>query len=139
MADKNMRPLALLFAVLTIVIGIVLIVAPDRMIALGPYAITPAGLYTIGALRVGMGLVLMAVATTSRAPRALRVLGVVLVVVGVMTPLVGVERVRGIADWGMAQGPALRWGVAAVLLGIGGFIALAVAGNRRPADGERVR
>lgn len=129
-----MRPLALLFAILTIVIGIVIIVAPDRMMALVPYAITPAGLYAIGALRVGMGLVLMAVATTSRAPRTLRALGVVLVVAGVMTPLVGVERVRGIADWGMAQGPALRWSVAAVLVGIGSFIALAVTGKRHPAQ-----
>lgn len=128
-----MRWLALLFALLTIVIGIVLVIAPDRMIALGPYAITRAGLYTIGALRVGMGLVLMAVATTSRAPRALRVLGVVLVVGGVLTPLAGVERVRGIADWGMTQGPALRWGIAALMLGIGSFIAFAVAGSRRPA------
>lgn len=128
-----MRPLALLFALVIIVIGIVLVVAPDRMMGIRPYVITTAGLYAIGALRVGMGLALMAVATTSRAPRALLVLGVVLVVAGVMTPLVGVERSGDVADWAMTQGPVLRWGVAAVLLGVGSFIVFAVAGNRRPA------
>lgn len=128
-----MRPLALLFALLLIIIGIVVVVAPDRMMMVRPYVITSAGLYAIGALRVGMGLVLMAVATTSRAPRAMRVLGGVLVVAGVMTPLAGVERVGHVADWALAQGPGLRWGVAAILLGIGSFIVFAMTGGRRPA------
>ncbi len=128
-----MRPLALLVALIMIVIGAVLVVAPENMMVVRPYVMTSAGLWAIGALRVGMGLVLMAVATTSRAPGAMRVLGIVLVVAGVMTPLIGVERVEHIADWGLAQGPGLWWGVAAILMGIGSFIAFAVAGSRRPA------
>lgn len=128
-----MRPLALLFALVIIVIGIVLVVAPDRMLVVMPYAITTTGLYAIGALRVGMGLVLMAVAPTSRSSRALRVLGTVLVVAGLMTPLVGVERTGDVVNWGMTQGPGLRWGVAAILLGVGTFIVFAVTGSRRSA------
>lgn len=131
-----MKPLALLVALLFIIIGAVLVVAPDRMLLVRPYVLTPIGLYAIGALRVGMGLVLMAVATASRAPRALRALGVVLVVAGLMTPLLGIERTGHIADWGMAQGRGLRWGVAAMLLGIGSFIAMAVSGGRRTARSD---
>ncbi|TAK15001.1 MAG: hypothetical protein EPO35_08630 [Acidobacteria bacterium] len=131
-----MKPLALLFAFLIIAIGAVLVVAPDRVMMARPYLLTPIGLYGIGALRVGMGLVLIAVATASRTPRALRVLGVVLVVAGLMTPVVGVERTEHIADWAMAQGSRLRWGVAAMLMGLGSFIVFAVAGGRRAARSD---
>ena len=37
-----------------------------------------------------------------------------MVVAGVMTPVVGVERAGDVADWAMTQGPGLRWGVAAI-------------------------
>ena len=37
------------------------VVAPDSLIAIGRYVITPAGLYAIGALRVAIGLVLILV------------------------------------------------------------------------------
>lgn len=129
-----MRLLALLVGLLIVVIALVLAVAPDRVMTTAPYVITPMGLVAMGALRIGMGLVLMLVAPTSRAPRTLRVIGAVVVVAGLMTPLVGVDRMRGIADWGAAQGPALLRGIAAVMLAIGGFIVFAVAARRRRAS-----
>ena len=128
-----MRPLALLVALFIMVIGIVGIVAPDRLMATGRYVITPAGLYAIAALRVGMGLVLMLVAPISRTPKTLRALGAVVLVAGLVTPLFGVDRARAIADWGATQGTALLRGAAGLMLAIGSFIAFAVAAGRRPA------
>ena len=128
-----MRFFALLVALLVMLIGIVGMVAPDRLIMAGRYVMTPVGLYVIAALRVGMGLVLILVAPTSRAPKALRAIGVVVLVAGLATPLFGVERARGVADWAAAQGPAFLRVIAAILVALGSFIAFAVAAGRRPA------
>jgi hypothetical protein len=128
-----MRSLALLVALLIMVIGIVGVVAPDRVMTAGRYVMTPVGLYAIAALRVGMGLVLMLVAPISRAPRTLRALGAIVLVAGLATPLFGVDRARAVADWAATQGTALLRGAAGLILAIGGFIAFAVAAGRRPA------
>ena len=52
----------------------------------------------------------------SHAPKTLRILGVVTVVAGIITPLVGVDRAHAIGGWwadrgqrSCARGPGLRW------------------------------
>lgn len=128
-----MRFFALLVALLVMLIGIVGVVAPDRLITVGRFVLTPFGLYAIAALRIGMGLVLILVASTSRAPKALRAIGAVVVVAGLATPLFGVERARGVADWAAAQGPPFLRTIAGLLFALGSFIAFAVSAGRRPA------
>ncbi len=132
----HVKRLALLFGLLMMVIGLVLVVAADRLIAVvpdvAPYVLTPALLYAIGALRVGMGLVLFLVARRSRAPRALRAIGVVVLVAGLATPVFGVERSRAVADWA-ARDATIPRAVGVLLLAFGGFIAFAVSERRRPA------
>jgi hypothetical protein len=126
-----MRLLASLVALVIIVIGIVGLVAPDRLMTAAQYVLTPVGLYAIAALRMGMGLVLVLVAPTSRAPKTLRALGTIVLVAGLATPLFGVERARGVAEWAAAHGPALLRSVAVVMLAIGSAIACAVGVGRR--------
>lgn len=128
-----MRVLALLVALLVIIIGIVGVVAPDRLIMAGRYVMTPVGLYAIAALRVGMGLVLILMAPTSRLPKTVRAIGAVVLVAGLATPLFGVERSRAVADWAAAQGPAFLRVIAGILFALGGFIAFAVGAGRRRA------
>ena len=77
-----MRFFALLVALLVMLIGIVGVVAPDRLITVGRFVLTPFGLYAIAAFRIGMGFVLILVAPTSRAPKALRAIGTVVLVAG---------------------------------------------------------
>jgi hypothetical protein len=127
-----MRIAALLVALFAIVGGVVRIVTPDSLMTIGRYVATPVGLYVIAAIRVAIGLVLMLVAPTSRVPRTLRVVGAVVLVAGLATPLFGVERTRAILDWESTQGTALTRVVAGLVLAIGGFIAFAVATGRRP-------
>lgn len=128
-----MKFFALLVALLVMLIGIVGVVAPDRLIMAGRFVLTPLGLYAIAALRIGMGLVLILVAPTSRAPKVLRAIGAVVVVAGLATPLFGVERARGVADWAEAQGSSFLRGIAGLLFALGSFIAFAVGAGRRPA------
>ena len=127
-----MRIAALLVALFAIVIGVVGILTPDTLMTIGRYVVTPVGLYAIAAIRVAIGVVLMLVAPTSRAPRTLRVVGAIVLVAGLATPLFGVERTRAILDWESTQGTALIRVVAGLVLAIGGFIAFAVATGRGP-------
>jgi hypothetical protein len=129
-----MRIAALLAALIAIGGGGVGIVAPDHLLAIGRCVATPVGLYAVAALRVAIGLLLMSVAPLSRVPRTLRVVGAIVFVAGLATPLFGVERTRAILDWESTQGTALIRVMAGLVLAIGGFIAFAVATGRRPKN-----
>jgi hypothetical protein len=111
------------------------IVAPDRLMSVARYVVTPVGLYAIAALRVGIGVVLMLVAPISRAPKTLRVFGAFVLIAGLATPLFGVERARAIVDWEATQGTALVRIGAGLALVIGGLIAFAVTADRREQPG----
>jgi hypothetical protein len=126
-----MRVLGLLVAVFIMLVGVAGVFAPDSLMTLGRYAVTPSGLYVTAALRVSIGLVLILVAPISRAPRTLRVLGVVVIVGGFATLLIGADRARAILDWQSSQGGMLIRVGAGLPLALGGFIAFAVGAGRR--------
>jgi len=128
-----MKWLALFIAVVMMIAGLVGILAPDRLLALRQYVVTPVGLWVIAALRVGIGFVLIQVARISRAPGILRALGVVVIVAGFATPLFGVERSRAVLDWAATQGRAVMLVEGCVAVALGGFLAFAVAAGERPA------
>ena len=126
-----MRIAALLFAVVTIVVGIVGIVSPDSLTTVRrQYFATPVRLYAAGAVRVAMGLVLILVAPASRAPRTMRALGAVVCMQGLAAMLLGPERARAILEWETMHTALLRAG-AVVALATGCFIAFAVTPGRR--------
>jgi len=80
----------------------------------------------VGALRVGIGIVLMLVAPVSRVPKTLRTLGAIVLVAGLATPIFGVDRARAVLDWEATQGTALiRLGAVLAVLA-GAFVAFAV-------------
>lgn len=131
-----MKNLAFVAGLLILAIGAVGIVDPSAMVWLVPYAVTSGMFYVFGAIRVALGLVLVSVASASRSPRALRVVGYVILVAGVatvLTGLVAIERARAIIDWWMQEGSVLVRCTAAGVAALGGFIAYACAPGRRAA------
>jgi hypothetical protein len=81
------------------------------------------------AVRVAIGVLLIMAAPRSRAPRTLQTAGAVLLLVGLATPLFGVERTRAVLDWEAARGPSLiRFG-GTIAVVLGGLLAVAL----RPA------
>ena len=126
-----MRYPALLVAMFIALVGVIGVFAPDRLVAIGRYVATPAGLYAIAAVRVAVAVVLIMVAPRSRAPRLLRTVGAVVLLAGLMTPLFGVERTRAVLEWESTQGTALIRGGALLALVLGGFLAFAVTPVRR--------
>ena len=132
-----MRIAALLAAVFTIAVGIVGIVSPDLLTAVRQqYFATPVGLYSAGALRVAMALVVILVASTSRAPKTLRALGAVMCLQALTATLAGPERARAILQWEVMQGTAVLRVGAAGAIAAGGFVAFAVTGRRPSARSE---
>jgi len=124
------RSAALLVAVFTIIVGIVGLIYPDSVTTVRRlYFSTPVGLYTAGAVRVAMGLVVILSAPASRAPKTLRALGAVMCMQALAATLLGPDRARAVLEWETMQGTALLRVGAAVALGVGCFLAFAVSGH----------
>jgi len=125
--------LVMIIGLLIAAMGILGIAAPSVPLQVAQSLLTPSALYIVAAVRVCFGLLLVWVAPGSRAPIALRVLGVLIVIAGVITPFFGVERSRAVVDWWSSQGAAfMRVGMGfAVVFGLA--IVYAVAPRRRAA------
>ena len=123
-----MTIVAAILSLLIAAVGVLGIVAPERLVAFGRAIQTPAGLYAAGAFRVVLGIALFLAAPDSRAPDVIRVFGVIIIVGGVATPLVGLERSRKILDWWTQKGSWFIRLWSLVALGFGLWLAYAVAG-----------
>ncbi len=92
------------------------------------------GFYVIALIRISFGLVLVSVASASRAPKSLRVIGYIIVIAGVTTALTGmtaIERAHASIDWWLRQGSSAIRGTGVLLLALGGFVVYALAPRRR--------
>jgi hypothetical protein len=125
-----MAYIVLTLSIAIAVLGTVGIFVPTALLAISRPFLTPAGLYAAAAIRLVLGTALFLAAPTSRAPKALRVLGVVVVVAGVVTPLVGVERARAIVAWWTDQGTAFLRLWAGLALALGTFLAYVTVPRR---------
>ena len=125
-----MRIAVLLVALVTIVVGVLGIVSPDRVTTVRrQYFATPVRLYAAGAVRVAMGLVVILCAPASRAPKTLRALGAVMCLQALAATILGPDRARAVLEWESIQGAALLRVGAAVALAVGCFLAFAVSGH----------
>ena len=124
------RVLALVVALLAAAFGIFVIVTPDGVATIGRHVLTPMGLYVIAALRVVIGLILVRAASASRMPTTLRVLGIVIVIAGMATPIFGVERSRAVMEWEVSRGPAAVRLLGVAMVAAGAFLAYASSARR---------
>ncbi len=126
-----MRIAALLVALFTIVVGVGGLISPESGTEIRRlYFATPGRLYTAAAFRIAMGLVVILSAAASRAPKTLRVLGILMCLQGLSATLMGPDHARAVLEWETMQGTALLRVGAAVALGAGVFMAYAVTGRR---------
>ena len=126
-----MKTLAFIIALLMVAMGLTGIVCPDCLVRIGHYSFTSIGLYVVAGLRVMIGLVFFLAAPASRAPKTLRILGVLVCIGGVVTAFLSVDRTQALLDWWAAHGSGfVRFG-ATFALAIGSFIAYLTAPSRR--------
>ena len=117
-----MRWLGLAIGALVILVSALSFAVPDLRLALEESVLTPTGLYAITFLRIAIGLIFVFAAPASRAPRTLRVLGLVVIIAGLMTPWFGVTRAQAILNWVASAGPLLMRLDACVGMAMGGFL-----------------
>ena len=131
-----MKALAFVFGLCIATFGAVGILAPSGLVWIAQHFVTSIAFYLVAPLRVAFGLVLISVASASRAPKALRVLGYAIVLAGIMTALtglLGMGRARAIVGWWLGQGSGVVRLTGALVLALGGFVAYACASDRHGA------
>jgi len=113
--------------------GIVMVAVPGFVLGLAQHPMVSAQLYASAVIRIGIGLLFWRVASVSRTPALLRVLGAMGLTVGVATLFVGVDRAQAIASWVCHQslGTVRTFGL--LPLALGAAIMYACAPVRRAA------
>jgi len=128
-----MKTLAFVMSLVIIAVGAVGILAPRALVWIAQHSLAPVELYSVAAVRVGFGLLLVSVASASRAPKTLRVVAFIPLVAGIATPFVGIERAQTVIEWWTHQRSGVVRLTAVPLLALGGFIAYACVAARRAA------
>jgi hypothetical protein len=127
------KTLAFVIGLLILTVGVIGMVVPSALQWIAGRLESPRAWYALAVIRVLLGVLLLVVAKSSRAPRALRVVAFVPLVAGLAIPLVGVSWARATVEAWSLQGPGvLRLSAIPVLL-LGGFIAYACAPARGAA------
>jgi hypothetical protein len=110
---------AFVLGALTAVIGAVGVIAPSVLATATAAFHGGFGLALTAALRVLLGAALVVAAPASRAPLVFRGLGAVTLAIGLLTPLIGVDRFDDLLDWWAALDPltARVWSACAAAIG----------------------
>jgi hypothetical protein len=116
------------------VLGVIGVVSPGALLGIARNFQSPAGLYAAATLRILLGAALLLAARTSRAPRTIRAIGVIILVAGLLTPVLGLERFRDILAWWSEQGPIVMRLWAGFALAFGSLLAYTVLPKRPPND-----
>ncbi len=127
-----MRVAALIIGLLVAALGLVGMTAPEVIQRLISMIHLPPALYLAALLRVAFGIIFILAAPSSRLPNAIRILGVIMILAGVLTPFFGVQ-IAELALISGSRGPGTIRAFAAAALALGGFIVYATRHKRRAA------
>ena len=131
-----MKNIAFVVGLCILTVGAAGILMPSGLVWIARHFVTSVAFYIIATVRVAFGLVLISSASASRAPKAVRVLGYVILIAGITTALTGllaIGRARAIIDWWLQQGLGVVRLTGVLVLALGGFVAYACAPARRAA------
>ncbi len=129
-----LKAVALVIGVCIGAVGVVGIAAPGSLVWIARHFVTSGAFLAVAVIRVVFGLILVSVASESRAPKGLRVLGYVIVVLGVVTAVTGLfalAEAQSVIDWWLQRGTGLVRLTSVALVVLGGFVAFACAPARR--------
>lgn len=123
-----MRWLGLAIGAAVVMLGVFSLAAQDQFLSMMRSLVTtPFGIYAIAGGRVAIGLVFLLGAQDSRLPKLMRVLGIIVIIVGLSTPAFGVARAIAVLDWWATVGPALRSLESVFAMAAGSFVVYAFA------------
>jgi hypothetical protein len=128
----TIRAAAIAIGLLMLAVGGIGMVDPSLFIRILQAFQSMPAIYAAAALRLAIGAVLLLAAPASRAPRALRGLGVLVVLGGLLTPFLATSMSRTLFEWWTRGGPSVIRAFAAAALVVGTFVVFATW-PRRPA------
>ena len=134
--QHTVKTLACVGALVIMAVGAVGLVAPSGFVWIAQHSLTSGAFYVIAAARVAFGLILISTASVSRAPKALRALGYLILIGGILTAVMGlaaIEHARAIIDWWVHEGAGAVRLTGLGILTLGAFVAFACAPSRRDA------
>ena len=134
--QDTMKTLACGVALVIMAVGTAGVLVPSGLVWIAQHSVTSGAFYAIATVRVAFGLVLISVASVSRAPKTLRVLGYLIMLAGITTALTGlaaIDRARTIIEWWLQRGPGVVRLTGVLVVALGGFVAYACAPARRAA------
>lgn len=121
------------FGVLVACLGASAVVWPDRLVEFAETFLTVRGLWIAVALRLVLGMLLWTTAAASRTPLVFRVLGALYFVSGIALPILGLEFLNGMVEWGSALDDFALRGMGLVAALFGAFIVWSAAPRRSEA------
>lgn len=122
-----MAIVALVLSLFIAALGGLGILSPKRLIGFVRQFQRPAGLYAAAILRIVLGVSLFFAAPTSRSPEIVGIIGIIILISGLITPLFGLDRFRRILNWWSGRRPAFQLVWAGFALAFGLFLAYAVS------------
>ena len=116
-----MIALALILCAAIAAMGVIMIVKPAIAHDLTRLFADKTGMWIATAIRVVLALGLFAAAAESKAPMLLRILGLLILIVGIAMPILGLDWHRRMIEWWLARKRTvqLACGAAAFVFGIG--------------------
>ena len=118
------------FGVLVLLFGAAIAVRPVILPAFAEVFLSPAGFWIAVGFRFVMGLLMWRVADSSRAPAVLRLLGGLMVVSAILLPVIGLDGMTAIAEWGAGRSRWVLRNVGLLTAVLGAYITWAVSPRR---------
>lgn len=133
-----MKTLAFVLGVCIVAVGTFGILVPSTLPWVDRIFVSSGtvGFYVVAGVRLALALILISVASASRLPRAIQVLGYAILLLGIITALMGLLAVKqgnAAIEWWLHLGPGIWRFAWALILVLGAFIAYACAPKRRSA------
>src|SRR2546423_4621008 len=128
-----MKPIALFIAALMVLLGLTGVLWPEGLMQLATYSFSRSGLYVVAAGRIILGGLLFFAATATRTPKTIRVIGLIILVAGIATALIPLDRAQAMKEWWLARGSDTLRIAVCFPLAVGIFIGLsALTKERKP-------
>lgn len=121
------------FGVLVACLGATAVVWPDRLVEFAEMFLTIRGLWIAVALRLALGVVLWITAEASRTPLVFRVFGALYFASGIAFPILGLEFLNGMVEWGSTLDDFALRGMGLVAAVFGTFLVWSAAPRRSEA------
>jgi hypothetical protein len=135
---KILRLLATAVCLAIAALGLVGVMAPNLLLQLAHALLLPPAIFVVAVIRVAFGVLLFLVAPATRLPQTMRVVGAVIVVAGLVTPLLPTSDLDHALRWFAESGINLFRILAITPIVVGALLAYAINPSRTRSNDNAV-